>query len=49
MKLFENLKHTSFFDGSDYDVIAFRYIYMLIIREYVYTFVDYACGRYRLF
>jgi hypothetical protein len=39
-KLFENLKHTGFFDGLDYDVIALWYIYMPIIQDYVYTFVE---------
>ena len=39
-KLFETLKHEGFFDGSDYDIIALRYIYMPVIRQQVHTFVE---------
>jgi hypothetical protein len=39
-KLFENLKHTGFFDSLDYDIIALRYIYMPVIRDHIHTFVE---------
>jgi len=40
-KHFENLEQDGFFDSSDdYDQIAIRFIYMPIIRDHVYTFVQ---------
>jgi hypothetical protein len=39
-KHFEDLKQKGFFDSSDYDIIAFRFIYMPIIRQHVYAFVE---------
>jgi hypothetical protein len=39
-KHFEALKAKGFFDSSDYDIIALWFIYMPIIRQHVYTFVE---------
>ncbi|KAI9748093.1 MAG: hypothetical protein M4579_007315 [Chaenotheca gracillima] len=39
-RFFEKLKEDGFFDGSDYDIMALRYIYMPIIRQHISTFVQ---------
>jgi hypothetical protein len=40
-KLFKQFEQEGFFDGStDYDQIAIRFLYMPLIREHVYTFVE---------
>ncbi|KAI9748017.1 MAG: hypothetical protein M4579_007333, partial [Chaenotheca gracillima] len=37
---FEQLKGDGFFDGSDYDIIALRYVYMPVIRQHIHRFVE---------
>jgi len=39
-KLFERFEQEGFFNSFDYDQIAIQFIYMPIIQEHVYTFVQ---------
>jgi hypothetical protein len=38
--LFETLEAEGFFDGSIYDIIALRFIYMPFLRQHIKTFVE---------
>jgi hypothetical protein len=38
--LFETLEAEGFFDGSIYDIVALRFIYMPFLQEHIQTFVE---------